>query len=459
MRWMLFAAGTVVLAGCAFGPELPEIPERATLKLDIAVDRVYGQLADNPMDPEANGTVARVLHRLGQYPEAELLYRRAHALDTGSPEWLYLMGHVQGLQQHYVAAVGSLRQALVNDPSYVPARLAMAEFHFRSGELIQSATEFRKLGAIESCAAVASLGLARIAQAREQADEAMILLYAACEHYPAYGKAHYALGLAYKDQNRDAESQRHFRLAQQHRLDEPPLADPWLEQVYGEDYRAVDYLRAGEQALYHERPSKAAAAFEQALALDPHRVEAHAGLIRAYGSLNRIDKAGQHFQEALALDRTSDQLHLHYGVLLLSQHRYEEARQQFRLALEVNPYYAQSLAYTGYLAEQDRQFEDAAAKYREAISHLPGYRAAHLRLAGLLLRGGKPEAAGRQFGLALQKNDLHRPRYLYQAGLLCARSGSKSQAEAYLERASEEAKQHGFHDLKQHIEQRRWPLD
>ena len=62
-----------MLCGCASGPELPEIPERETLKLDVAVDRVYGQLVDNPMDPEANGEVAQVLHRLGQYPAAELL--------------------------------------------------------------------------------------------------------------------------------------------------------------------------------------------------------------------------------------------------------------------------------------------------------------------------------------------------------------------------------------------------
>ena len=90
---------------------------------------------------------------------------------------------------------------------------------------------------------------------------------------------------------------------------------------------------------------------------------------------------------------------------------------------------------------------------------MPGYRAAHFRLAGLLLRTGHREEANREIELALQKDDMHRPRYLYQAGLLYARNGNRLLAEDYLKQANAQAKQYGLDDLKAHVERRRRPLD
>ena len=63
------------MCGCASGPGLPELPAREDLKLDVAVERVYGELLASPRDPEVNGRLAMLLHGMGQYPEAELLYK------------------------------------------------------------------------------------------------------------------------------------------------------------------------------------------------------------------------------------------------------------------------------------------------------------------------------------------------------------------------------------------------
>ena len=118
MKWFVVCMAAL-FAACASGPELPEIPERTELALDISVEPAYGAVLSDPLDPEVNGRLARVLHKLGQHREAALFYERAHLLEPGAFRWAYYLADTQALDGNHPAATAGLRQALEIDPDYL----------------------------------------------------------------------------------------------------------------------------------------------------------------------------------------------------------------------------------------------------------------------------------------------------------------------------------------------------
>lgn len=447
-----------MLTACATGPELPEIPERTELTFDISVEPVYGALLDEPLNAEANGNLAGVLHRLGQHREAALFYERAHLLEPGSFRWPYYLAHAQALDGRYGAATASLRQALQINPGYRPAWLALGRSTLESGDLIQSVEAFRRLDGEGPAAALAAYWLGRIAASRREYDEVIDLFGRAVELAPEFGAGHYALALQLERVRREQEARQHFLLADRHRFIEPKPDDPLLREVYGEHYRAVDFLVDGAEMIAEGKIPEAAATFRTALLLDAGRVEAHAGLVRCYGNMRRYDESEKHYAQALEIDDRYDQAYIERGAVLLDQNRFQEAGEMFTRSIEINPSSSRALAYLGFLDEQNGDLESARRRYEQALANGEGYPEAHVRLGAVLLRLRRPGEAEREFVAALGAGGSTSQRVLYQISQVYERSGDRVAAANYLSRAREATAGYDGSATWQ-IEAERWPLD
>ena len=308
-------------------------------------------------------------------------------------------------------------------------------------------------------AAIAAFHLGAIALRQDDQQTAIENYQRVCQLYPSFGAAHYVLGILNRDRGADVDSRKHFTLAQQHRLDEPTVDDPLLEEIFGKRYRAVDYLRTGEELLRSGQPGGALEAFRHAIALDPRRLEGHVGQIKALGKLGRLDGIERHYDRAVALDPDFDQTYLSYGVVMLTEQRYAEAEGHIARALEVNPYYAEALAYRAYLLEQNGELADAISLYRQALDIQPDLCPARLRLGGLLLRQHRPRQAAQAFKAALQTDEERRPHFLREIGLRYARVGERATADDYLAQARQAATKLWPDDWKRELEKERWPLE
>jgi tetratricopeptide (TPR) repeat protein len=202
---------------------------------------------------------------------------------------------------------------------------------------------------------------------------------------------------------------------------------------------ASELLKRGAALEGRGKIEESIAAHEQALALDPHLVQAHINLISLYGRTKQPEKAERYYHDALAINPDLPDVHYNFGVLLTGQDRLGEAAQAFQRCLQLNPHSAEAHHNYAALIEGEGGLDEAAAHYRKAIENKTGYAAAHFRLGRILVNQEKLSEAIAQFRLALEPEDAETPRYLYALGATYIRAGDKPNGIRYLREALKRA--------------------
>src|SRR5438067_395290 len=123
-------------------PAIPE-PQLALLPEDIRpqVRQAHDEALKNPKDASASGKLGMFLHAYHFDTEAVVCYRRAHLLDPTSFDWVYYLGLAQADQGEFAEAAAALRQAVHQNPKYLPAQLRLGEYLLASGKW-QEAAQF-----------------------------------------------------------------------------------------------------------------------------------------------------------------------------------------------------------------------------------------------------------------------------------------------------------------------------
>src|SRR5262249_10125801 len=102
------------------------------------ISRAQRDASARPDDPQAVGTLARVLHAWEEWNAAHQAYARAAALAPQSAAWQYLDGIVLQRLARYADAAAAFRRALTTSPGYLPARVKLAESLLDAGDLAQA---------------------------------------------------------------------------------------------------------------------------------------------------------------------------------------------------------------------------------------------------------------------------------------------------------------------------------
>jgi tetratricopeptide (TPR) repeat protein len=269
----------------------------------------------------------------------------------------------------------------------------------------------------------------------------------ACDLFPPYGVAHFALAAELRRLGKPAQAEQHVAEYSKNVTAEPPLDDPLFARIHELNQGTTAHLQRGAELEKAGRIEDAIAEHETALVTDPNNVQAHVNLIGLYGRSGKGAKAKEHFEAATRLSPGRSDAWYDYGVLLFGQHNYAEAEQAYRRALEINPSYAEARNNLGVIYEQQGRLDDAAREFREAIAARPDYPLARFHLGRILVNQQKYDEAMQQFQRALEPESDQTPVYLYALAATYARAGDRPHALEYYAKAREAAVARGQSQL------------
>lgn len=434
---------------------LPPLPK---LKLGHFFPNVNRQLREayiaareRPRDPTANGKLGMLLDAYKQYEGAAICYSRAHLLNPKSFQWIYYLGYVQYKQGQYQKAEKALRAAINLRPTYLPARLTLADCMFQLGDLKESESLYSEIVYQSPRNAEAYYGLGRVRAARGNMQAAVSALKKACVLFPEYGPAQYALALAYRKLNDQRKASTHFKIYRANLGTIPPRNDPLRRAVKQLNEGPVADMKRGLALASSGNISGAIAEQLRALAIDPKLVQAHINLMELYARIGEYNKAQQEYMSAVRLNPNRADCYYNYGVLEFAQHKYVEAGRAFRHALQINPYYADAHNNLGYVLAMQGHMNEALKEFDDAIEDRPDFRLARFHIGQIYVNQGKYANAIKEFRKILTPDDASTPIYLYALGATYARAGDRQNAVRYLRKASSEAAARGQTQLLANI--------
>lgn len=434
-------------------PELPRLgPNNFSLPIREQIQEAYAGARAHPSDAEANGRLGMVLQTYGLFREAAVSYQRASRLAPSIFRWTYYLGVAEASAGHCNGAVDAFRLALGINSQYVPARLGLANCLLASANWDESSKLYAAIVKQHPDNADAFYGLGRVRAARHDAPSAADAYRQACELFPNFGAAHYALALTYRTLGSPDRAEEQLRLYEQNKDSAPAMGDPLLAEVRALNRSATYQVQIGMELEKQGRLEDSAAAHEKALQIDPQMVQARINLIELYGRLGHFDKAEEQYRTAVHLAPGSTESYYNYGVLLLSAGKYQQAEEAFRKTVELNPFYAGAHNNLGYLLERQGKVSDAATEYRTAVDNKPSDRQARFNLGRVLVNQRKYQEGIKELEKTIQPEDENTPRYMYALGAAFARSGDLQSALHYIRQARDGAVARGQSELVASIE-------
>ena len=457
-RWLIVTACVVAASSLAAqNPTLPAIhePPLALLPEEVRprVKQLYDEALKNPSDASANGQLGMFLHAYNFDAEAAVCYRRAHMLAPSAFDWVYYLGLAQGGYGEFAEATATLRQALHQNPKYLPAQLRLGEYLLASGKWQEAAQFYGAMVARHPDRAEAYYGLGRVKAVRNDLNGAADLFRKACNLFANFGSAHYGLAQVYKRLGKMDLALEQIALYEKSGTLAPDLPDELLDHVRALSTNTDDQLSSGLKLAKEGRLEEAAGVLEEALEKNPRFSEAHIKLIGIYGQLRQPLKAEEHFQAAVHLEPRNPESYFNRGLVLASQEEFAEAESSFRKVLEINPQYLGARLNLGSMLEAQGKLSDAMAEYRKVLDQNPEDAQAQFGLGRILVNQEDYKAGIEHLLKSINVGDENnQPTYLYALGAAYARSGDTVNAQRYLHLAREKAVALGQSQLVESID-------
>lgn len=310
-RWTAAGLGAGLLVGGYFvvrhwhrGPVFLTAEEQKQFPhLEKALEKAQETVRAHPQDPEALRALAHLFQANRMYPKARDVYLALTKIGAPlSAKDHYYLADIAQNEGDLTLAQKELRQVAEAEPSYLPARVALAETLFKSGNEDEAAKEYTAIRALEADHPQATLGLARIALQRSDDATAISLLDRLLIAHP---ESTSGAALLAQVLNRRGETERAANMREWSRqMTEPLLLDPWMDALL------VDCYDRQRLALKFEEYS-------------------HSG---------QFDEAIPLLQRVAELDPQSPIPHILRGWPLARSKHYDEAIVEYRKALEKGAY-------------------------------------------------------------------------------------------------------------------------
>jgi tetratricopeptide (TPR) repeat protein len=400
-----------------------------------------------PSSAEAVGRLCTAYHADQLFDQARACYARVRALD-GDWRWDYADALIDIELGGTPDLAARLRAIGMRAPTFGPVWLRLGDAEFKAGRYDEAADAWRHvpdLPAVETSdhaspphlaevplAAYASLGLARIDLARNDAAAARDRLERVADAAPAFGPALRLLADSYRGLGRETDAER--ALYRANRL--PPFApfvDPVVDALTRESRNSTLLLRVASEATLTVNAAWSEYLTRRAVEFDPGNLDAVLKLARVLRTLDRNEEALGYFQK-YAAKVPGDYLALaHIGSCLSALGRYDEAETYLRRSLagldDATTHYNLGLLLgsTGRLADAERE-------YRRAIAINPAQTDARGNLPPLLVRLGRVDEAAKELR-RLVAEDPENARALANLGIVLLQQGSRDEGRLYLREA------------------------
>lgn len=436
------------LLACACSGPIPPLPDPRVDGFDPqvkdAVLEAHREAAARPDSGKAAGQLGMVLQAHAQYPQAAQAYRRAIRLEPDEFAWRYFLALTLEKTSKPDDALKTLSDALRKRSDYAPAMLKKGDLLFQLGRLGDATTAYESLLKQDSSSAAALYGLARVKYSQQDASSAEDLYRRAVQAFPNYGAAYYGLAVAGKALGREEEASKNFDLAKRFADEEPPAADPVLDQLTDLATGSYNRLQLAAQLLEKGDLEESARVNEDILKRDPENAGALMNLLFLARFLDRLDgQVDSLYERAVRVNPKVPYIHNHYGAVMLRQGRLDAATAALHKAIELKPDYAEAYTWLGEVLETQHRVPAAVEQYQRALAADPAYRAARIQLGRVLINLRRDREAIPALLPALQADDAQTSTVLVLLGEAYLYSGDRANARQYLEQARSRVRSQG----------------
>jgi tetratricopeptide (TPR) repeat protein len=397
-------------------PDMPALAKNAEVlrqKL-IDADQITRRTVREGKPYKQFGRKAGELGRFYQanhfYDQAIPCYRLAIELDHEEPLWSYLLASVYQQRGQNESVRVLLERTLKLAPDYSPALLKLADSFFKTGKKDQAKGSYSLRLALLPGDPYALLGLARIALAKSQWDEAQGYLERAIESDPGFGDAHRLLSTVHEHFFRNRKAQESLKAAGRCTRF-VPAADPWVDALEDLCYDTEQLLVLGEKAIAERKIKKALDKyFHRAMELDPRNLKVHLAVGKAWLMLSQLEPARHSFRNTLDLDPENGEAHFYLGLIMRNEGKLFAAENMFLRALEFESNNPNVYNNLGLCILEQHKYEEAIKYFRQALEIYPEHLEALYNLGVALWASGNSMPAVKQYKRVLQtKPDWRTP--------------------------------------------------
>ncbi|MFH0933895.1 MAG: tetratricopeptide repeat protein [Pseudomonadota bacterium] len=239
------------------------------------------------------------------------------------------------------------------------------------------------------------------------------------QRFPQHGFGWKVLGLALKQQGRNADA-----------------LVPMQKAAALSPHEADAHSNLGVTLQDIGRLAEAEASYRRALKLKPDYADAHCNLGTLLQEMGRLDEAETELRRALKINPRMAEAHYNLGNALRSSGRLTEAADSYRKALQLEPAYVQACCNLGAVLSDLAQLDEAEMTLRRALELKPDHAEAHSNLGNTLKELGRLGEAEFSYRRALELKpdiaELHN-----NLGILLQDTGRLTEAAAEYRRALE----------------------
>jgi tetratricopeptide (TPR) repeat protein len=404
-------------------PPLPDLSSQPKAVSEHLLARFDAARAD-PRSDQAVGALCVAYHADMFHDQADRCYALASALNPDEWRWKYYRALIHSERGEADVVAAAMRD-VTGKADFGPAWWRLGEAEFKEGRYDRAEEAWRlALKAPEPertwsatpsgersgdspvhpagipLSAHASLGLARLALARGNADDARQILERVTTTSPRFSSGFRLLAESYTVLGRQSDANTALRRA--NRLPPyAPYADPMVDALARESRNGTFLLRQASEADLADSAEWSEYLTRRALEFDPDNPDVVAKLGRILRTLGRTGEALEVFQRYQQMV-PGDKLALaQIGGCLTDLGKFGEAESYLRRALGG---LEDGLTHynLGLLLAQTNRLDEAVAEYKLALTFDPNDARTHNNLAAVLARQGKLDQAARELTRALE---------------------------------------------------------
>lgn len=414
-RWIAAAAIVLVVVAAALvwwrrtdsGTSLSPLPD-LTGQTPAVVQhlRERHDAARRARTAAAIGNLCVAYHADMLFGAAESCYSTVRQLDPANWKWAYFQALIHAERGGGDTLIEALQRIVRQEPGYSPAWLRLGDAAFKAGDYETAAKAWAQAVAVPEPArtgetpahlpeapigAYASLGIARVALAREDVGSARAILEEIVANAVDFGPAWRLLAQTY-DAQQASPAARHAIAVADHLPEFTPYADPIVDELARESRNSTFLLRLSSEASLGVNAAWSEFLARRALQFDPANPDVVSKLARILRTVGRNEEALGYFRRYNEMVPGDYQGLAQTGSCLSALGRYDEAEKLLRQAL---PHLDDAMTHynVGLLLAQTGRGRDAEQEYRTALERDPSHVDARINLANLLARTGRRDAA------------------------------------------------------------------
>jgi tetratricopeptide (TPR) repeat protein len=278
-----------------------------------------GLAAPEAADPEV--AAARILLQQGKYDDAVSRLSELAAKQPGLKGLSAELGTAYYKKGDYIKAIGSFKQALVEDPNNREATQLFGLSYYLSGRPSEAIPLLEKVQGWYP-------------RANVDATYILGLCYIQAKDYPQARKAFASMF----DVPPDSAASYLFTARMLLRQEFDPVAEEYARKAIALDPKLpLVHFFLGELHLYKSRIPEAVSEFQQELAINPAHAPTYYKLADAYSRLQKFDDAERLLQRSIWLDATSTGPYILMGKILQKKGEADLAVRALQHALNMDP--------------------------------------------------------------------------------------------------------------------------